>query len=101
MAREVDIQILGKTLSFQIADDVDSADFLQLIDYVETKINKIKNRMSELDSFKLGLLTSINIAQEYFALKKENQKLRDILQNIEALLAPESEEKQLPIRFTS
>ena len=48
---------------------------MRVVEYVENKINKIKSRMNELDSQKLGLLTSINIAQDLFFLKKENEKL--------------------------
>ena len=46
---------------------------MRVVEYVENKINKIKSRMNELDSQKLGLLTSINIAQDLFLLKKENE----------------------------
>jgi cell division protein ZapA (FtsZ GTPase activity inhibitor) len=99
--REIDIQILGKAFTFVLSEDVSPDEFLQIVDFVEAKITKIKNRMNELDSFKLGLLTAINIAQELHALKRENEKLRQILQNIDGLLSPETEDDRLTIRLSS
>ncbi len=99
--REIDIQILGRTFTFVLSPDVSPDEFLQIVDYVEGKITKIKTRMNELDSFKLGLLAAINVAQELHALKRENEKLRQILQNIDGLLSPETEDDRLTIRFSS
>jgi len=99
--REIDIQILGKSFTFVLSEDVSPDEFLQIVDYVEAKITKIKSRMNELDSFKLGLLSAINIAQELHALKRENEKLRQILQNIDGLLSPETEDDRLTIRLSS
>ncbi|MDD8013611.1 MAG: cell division protein ZapA, partial [Acidobacteriota bacterium] len=68
---------------------------------VENKINKIKNRMNELDAQKVGLLTSINSAQDLFSLKKENEKLAQILGRIDTLLSPESEDGKLTVSLSS
>lgn len=57
--------------------------------------------MNELDSQKLGLLTSINIAQDLFLLKKENEKLAQILGKIDTLLAPETEDGKLTVSLSS
>jgi cell division protein ZapA (FtsZ GTPase activity inhibitor) len=101
MAREIEIQILGKPLTFSLAEGIDHMEFLQMVDYVETKFTRIKGKMNELDSFKLGLLVSINIAQDFFNLKKENEKFYAILGKIDTLLTPENDEDQLPIRISS
>ncbi|MCX6553750.1 MAG: cell division protein ZapA [Candidatus Aminicenantes bacterium] len=101
MAKEVEVQITGKRIVFQLADDVKVDEFMRVVEYVENKINKIKSRMNELDSQKLGLLTSINIAQDLFILKKENEKLAQILGRIETLLAPESEDGKLTVSLSS
>jgi cell division protein ZapA (FtsZ GTPase activity inhibitor) len=79
MSKEIEVQITGKKIVFQLADDISVEEFMRVVEYVENKINKIKSRMNELDSQKLGLLTSINIAQDLFFLKKENEKLAQIL----------------------
>jgi cell division protein ZapA (FtsZ GTPase activity inhibitor) len=57
--------------------------------------------MNELDPQKLGLLTSINIAQDLFFLKKENEKLAQILGRIETMLAPEKEDGKLTVSLSS
>jgi cell division protein ZapA (FtsZ GTPase activity inhibitor) len=101
MAKEIEVQIIGKKFVFQLADDVVVEEFMQVVEYVENKINKIKSRMNELDSQKLGLLTSINIAQDLFSLKKENEKLVQILGKIDTLLAPEIEDGKLTVSLSS
>jgi len=47
------------------------------------------------------LLTSINIAQDLFSLKKENEKLAQILGRIDTLLSPESEDGKLTVSLSS
>lgn len=102
MAKEIDVQILGKRVTFHLAEDVSTEEFLQIVEYVENKINKIKNRMNELDSFRLGLLASMNIAQDLFSLRKENEKMRLVLNNIDTLLSPDKkEEEDLTISLSS
>jgi cell division protein ZapA (FtsZ GTPase activity inhibitor) len=101
MAKEIEVQINGKRIVFQLADDVSPEEFTRVVEYVENKINKIKSRMIELDPQKLGLLTSINIAQDLFFLKKENEKLAQILGRIDALLAPEKEDGKLTVSLSS
>lgn len=101
MGQEVEVTITGKRFVFQLADDVQPQEFLQVVEYVENKINKIKSRMNELDAQKLGLLTSINIAQDLFSLKKENEKLAQILGRIDTLLSPESEDGKLTVSLSS
>jgi cell division protein ZapA (FtsZ GTPase activity inhibitor) len=101
MAKEIEVQITGKKIVFQLADDISVEEFMRVVEYVENKINKIKSRMNELDSQKLGLLTSINIAQDLFFLKKENEKLAQILGRIDTLLAPEKEDGKLTVSLSS
>jgi len=101
MGKEVEVRITGKRFVFQLADDVQPEEFLQVVEYVENKINKIKSRMNELDAQKLGLLTSINIAQDLFSLKKENEKLAQILGRIDTLLSPDSEDGKLTVSLSS
>ena len=101
MSKEIEVQITGKKFIFQLADDISVEEFMRVVEYVENKINKIKSRMNELDSQKLGLLTSINIAQDLFFLKKENEKLAQILGKIDTLLTPENEDGKLTVSLSS
>ena len=56
MAKEIEVQITGKKFVFQLADDVQPEEFLQVVEYVENKINKIKSRMNELDCPEIGIV---------------------------------------------
>ena len=102
-AKEIEVQVLGKHFNFSIPENIRTEDFLEIIDYVENKFKRIKSEAVDLDSFKLGLLASINIAEEFFALKKEYEKLRVVLSRIDQMVSPvDFEEKDpLPIIFSS
>lgn len=105
MTREIEVQILGKNFNFNIPGSLGADDFLEIIDYVEAKLKKIRSEIQDLDSFKLGLLASINIAEEFFSLKREYEKFRTALDRIDKMVSPpnlDSEEgDRLPIRFSS
>jgi cell division protein ZapA len=107
MAREIEFQILGKNFAFNLPSDMKVEDFMQIARYVEDKINRIRAEASELDSFKLGLLTALNVAEELFALQRENESLKTILNKIDTIITPMDEEippgddKKGAIRFSS
>lgn len=105
MTRELEVQILGNNFNFNIPDSIGADDFLEIVDYVEAKLKKIRSEIQDLDSFKLGLLASINIAEEFFSLKREYEKFRTALDRIDNMVSPlnlDSEEgDRLPIRFSS
>jgi cell division protein ZapA (FtsZ GTPase activity inhibitor) len=101
--KQVDVLFLGKNFNFNIPDNIKVEDFLEIVDFVESKFDKIRRDAGDLDGFRLGLLAAINLTEEFFHLKKENEKLRAVLNNIDSLLSPEDvdPENQLPIRFSS
>ncbi len=97
----IEVQILGKNFNFNVPDNIRTEDFLEIIDYVENKFSRIRSETGDLDSFRLGLLASINITEEFLGLKKENEQLRAVLTNIDSMLPPIEKGNQLPIRFSS
>jgi len=99
--KEVEVKIMGKEFIFNIPANLKTEEFLEIVSFVESKIDFIKTGAVDLDSFRLGLLTSINIAEEYFTLKRENEKLRKILNKIDDMLAPEDQDTQVSISFSS
>lgn len=105
MTREIEVQIMGSNFNFNIPGTIGADDFLEIVDYVEAKLKKIRSEIQDLDSFKLGLLASINIAEEFFSLKREYEKFRTALDRIDQMVSPlnlDSEEgDRLPIRFSS
>ncbi len=102
-AKEIEVQVLGKHFNFSIPENIRTEDFLEIIDYVENKFKRIKSEAVDLDSFKLGLLASINITEEFFTLKKEYEKLRVVLNRIDQIVPPVDLEANdsLPIIFSS
>ncbi|MCP5105973.1 MAG: cell division protein ZapA [bacterium] len=103
ITKEIEVQVLGKNFNFNLPGNIRTEDFLEIIDYVENKFKKIKNETQDLDSFKLGLLASINITEEFFSLKREHRQLRELLGRIDKMVSPEDidEGEQLPISFSS
>lgn len=105
MTREIEVQILGRNFNFNIPNSIGADDFLEIVEYVEVKLKKIRNEIQDLDPFKFGLLASINIAEEFFSLKREYEKFRTALDRIDQMVSPldiDSEEgDRLPIRFSS
>ena len=107
MSKEMEVQVLGKNFSFNLPNDIKPDDFLRIVDYVETKMDKIKGAVSEIDSFKLGLLTSLNITEELFAAHKEIENLNNMLGKIDKIVTPSEGETvsgkkdKDPLRFSS
>lgn len=99
--KELEVQILGRNFNFNLPESIKTENFMEIISFVEDKIIKIKREAEDIDSFKLGLLTSINIAEEYFSLKKENERLRVMLNKIDKMVSQPEEEGQPSIRFSS
>ncbi len=99
--KEIEVLVLGKNFNFNIPDNIKTGDFLEIIDYVENKFKRIKGETADLDSFKLGLLAAINITEEFYSLKKENEKLRIVLNRIDKMIAPVDEGDRVSISFSS
>ena len=72
---EIEVQVFGKSVHFNVPENIKPGDFMEIIDFVENKFRRIKREAGDLDSFKLGLLAAVNIAEGYFSLKKENPAL--------------------------
>lgn len=103
--KEIKVQILGKSFNFNVPGNIKSEDFLEIVDFVENKMSRIKRDAGDLDSFKLGLLLAINITEEFFYLKKENDQLKRVLSNIDQMISPggggKKRAKQAPISFSA
>lgn len=100
-SKEIEVHILGKNFNFNVPENIKTEDFMEIADFVENKFRKIKREAGDLDSFRMGLLVSINITEEFFHLKKENEKLRAVLTNIDRMIAPVDPVEQSSISFSS
>ncbi len=95
-SKEISVSLQGKSFSFLIPGKIKNEDFLEIVNYVDDKYTRIKNETGERDVFKLGLLSSVNIAEELFSLKKENEKLRQFVEGIDRLVS-QGGDKDIPV----
>ena len=98
--KEIKVNIQGRSFSFIVSDKIKTEDFWEIIKYVDDKYSKIKDETDEKDLFRLGLLLAVNIAEEYFTLKKENGNLKEFLKNIDNIITSEEESKKHIINFS-
>jgi cell division protein ZapA (FtsZ GTPase activity inhibitor) len=96
---EVDVSLLGKTFSFTLPDSLDKQRFYDIVDYTENKLKNIRAEMDKLDHFKTALLAALNISEELFALRDENQKLKALLSRIDKTLDECEADESLSIRL--
>jgi len=96
---EVDVNLLGKSYSFTLPDSLDKQRFFDIVDYTEKKIKNIRSEMDKLDHFKSVLLAALNISEELFSLKDENQRLKALLSRIDKTLDECESENGLTIRL--
>ena len=87
MTKTIDVKVLGRSFRFDIPEDIDPDTFMEIIVYVEDKIRSVRGRSIDMDSFRLGLLTSINIAADLFAMRRENEDLRVIMRRIDDVIS--------------
>lgn len=84
--KQIEVQILGKNFNFNVPDNIATQDFIDIVEYVEQKFSRIRKQAGDLDAFRLGLLVAINITEESFYIKKENENFRAVLSNIDSML---------------
>jgi cell division protein ZapA (FtsZ GTPase activity inhibitor) len=82
-----EVYFLGKKIKFELAEDIDEERFKEIVRFVETKYKKIKLKINDIDSFKLGLLTSIHIAEELFNQKNEIEKMSSFFDKIDRMIS--------------
>lgn len=96
---EVDVNLLGKQFSFTLPESLDKQRFFDIVDYTEKKLKSIRDEMDKLDHFKTALLAALNISEELFAVRDENQKLKALLSRIDKTLDECEADENLSIRL--
>lgn len=67
---KVRVTILGQT--YNIKGDASPDYIMQLADYVNEKVEEIGQNITSANSLQIAILVSLNIADEYFQMKKIN-----------------------------
>jgi len=101
MSRNLEVRLLDKSFVFEIPDEMNRDEFIEIINYLENKLKKIKSQSTGLDSFKITLLAAINMTEELFALKKENQNLINLLKKIDSAFQSIEKKDNVPIKYSS
>ena len=101
MSRNLEVRLLDKSFVFEIPDEINRDEFIEIINYLEDKLKKIKSQSTGLDSFKITLLAAINITEELFSLKQENQKMVDLLKKIDSAFQSIERKDNIPIKYSS
>lgn len=71
--KSIKVEIYGQY--YQIKGDMDEKYIEELASYVDKKMRLIANQAPTIDSLKLAILTSLNIADELFRLKENYEKM--------------------------
>lgn len=65
----IDVEIFGQT--YKVKGDANRKHIEDLADFVDKKMREIVESTSTVDTLKVAILASLNIADDYFRLKKE------------------------------
>lgn len=65
----IDVEIFGQT--YKVKGDANRKHIEDLADFVDKKMREIVESTSTIDTLKVAILASLNIADDYLRLKKE------------------------------
>jgi cell division protein ZapA len=71
----IDVEIFGQ--SYKIRGDANREHIEKIARYVDQKMREIAETTSTIDTLKVAILASLNIADEYLQLKKKNTKIEE------------------------
>ena len=74
---KVNVEIFGNTYTLKGKGSSESVE--RIARFVDGKMRDISSKASVATSEKIAILTALNIAEEYFALKDEHSALREDL----------------------
>jgi len=86
----ISVDILGDTYS--IAGDVDPDEIKQYANFLDKKLVELSEEYNPRKRYDLAILCGLNIVEEMFRKKKEQEKLEKFVQRISKLLDSLDEE---------
>jgi cell division protein ZapA len=103
MDKILDINIFGRIYKIRVKGEEDEEYVSRLTSYVDQKMHEIAVKSRSSDPMKIAVLALMNIADEYFAGRKELDQLdatigqmESELERVENRLDPSSEYRELP-----
>lgn len=76
---KVKVNILGQT--YNIKGDAAPEYIMQLADYVNEKVEEVSRNIASSNSLQVAILVSLNIADEYFQMKKINSGIEGAIED--------------------
>ncbi|HOP62859.1 MAG TPA: cell division protein ZapA [Spirochaetota bacterium] len=76
---KVKVNILGQTYS--IKGDAPPEYIMQLADYVNEKVEEVSRNVSSVSTLQMAILVSLNIADEYYQLKRINTGIEGAIED--------------------
>jgi len=83
--RSVEVQILGQNYSIKV--DEDEAYVKSLARYVDEKLREIYNTTPTVSQLKAAIMASLNIADELFKLRMEQENIERLIEEKTKILA--------------
>lgn len=74
---KVTVEIYGQ--KYKLMGKVSAGHLQMVAQFVNEKMNEIGEKSPALDTAKISVLSAINIADDYFKLKKEHEELLNML----------------------
>jgi cell division protein ZapA len=73
LKKRFDIKILGQELS--VSSDSGDEHVAKVVEYVTERVEEIGRAAGKATTLNVAILTALNIADEYFKLKGENERI--------------------------
>jgi cell division protein ZapA len=84
MDKVLDIDIFGRTYKIRVKGEEDEEYIGRLTSYVDQKMQEIAVKSRSSDPLKIAVLAALNIADEFFAGRKELDQLNAAIGQMEA-----------------
>jgi len=80
----IEIEIYGQKYRIRVKGEEDEKYIGRLTSYVDQKMREVAAKSKSVDSLKISVLASLNIADEYFLSRKKLDQLNEVIGHMES-----------------
>lgn len=77
--KRFDIQVLGQ--EFSVLSDSGDEHVAKIVQYVNDRAAEVENTSGDVTTLNVAILVALNIADEFFKFKKDNEDIHSQLEN--------------------
>lgn len=77
MTRIITVEILGQEFQFRVAPQREDAQ--DVVNYLKTKVEEVQARVKNISDHKIIMLAALDIASDYYQIKKEFEDYRGLM----------------------